>query len=318
MALVTDKMYDAVLKVFGTKAKNNGAAPSPSPAEVSYAPRAQVLEAKKKSATEDLPKDKNPRPKFRSPFSSAKDKEELKPLLFSTDINDVMAALDAGWPPDTSVDSSELPENNVKTPMFTKTDLGRIDALTYWCWKKLLSIVEYVLDHFEYKPRQSYEGMTPVTAAVRTQDYSVLRRVLKALGRKSELVNLPEGSTGMTPLAIACYTVGQTLDPTDCAKLLLRNGADVNKAVGDGKVTPLMFAILRGQSWDPRLVSYLIEYGADIDAKNANGDSALDIARDMKLRDAADMLVSAKTRNFQTMRFTHLNDNPNFPVRTEN
>lgn len=332
MALVTNKMYDAINRVFGpngTAVKNEIAEPtSENSDKVAIAPNPTIKNMDKRNV--HVPEDEAKhmfKPPFRSMFAnhatSKDDAKNVRMRLFSTDVNDVMSAIEDGFGPNTEIESKDLPENNLKgVPKLEgaafRIDIGKIDALTYWSWRGLTSIVEYVLDRYDYKEKASYSGMTPITAAVRNQDYSTLRALLKKFGRYSayKLVNTPEGDTGLTPLMLAISANGTVIDPADCVKLLLRNRADVNRATETGKVTPLMFAVLQKLAWSPRVISYLVEFGADIDAKNINGETALDLARDMKLYDLADMLVAAKTKNFQTVRFNHLIDKPDFPVKT--
>lgn len=71
-----------------------------------------------------------------------------------------------------------------------------------------------------------------------------------------------------------------TKDPEGIVKVLLAaNGADVNVNARDKSGnTPLHYAAKRIKE-HPKVAQILLEYGADVEAKNKNGETALDIAK---------------------------------------
>lgn len=81
----------------------------------------------------------------------------------------------------------------------------------------------------------------------------------------------PRSPKGRTSLIVACAYYG---DIPMCS-LLLQFGADVNAAANDG-TTALMLAAKNEKS---NLVAYLIKMGANVAAKDANGNTALAYAQ---------------------------------------
>jgi ankyrin repeat protein len=85
--------------------------------------------------------------------------------------------------------------------------------------------------------------------------------------------NCEEASTGRTPLYVACMG-----DRVRVIEALLRHGADPSKRFNyrspvDGRVEADAFAILYASS--PQAVSALVNAGAEVDATDANGTTAL-------------------------------------------
>jgi len=90
--------------------------------------------------------------------------------------------------------------------------------------------------------------------------------VVKALvqGRNAQLDHI-----GWTPLHYA-----SSRGHLEVAQYLLANGSIVN-SMSPGNTTPLMMAV---QSGNEQLVKLLLDKGADIQLRNANGLTAIDIA----------------------------------------
>jgi ankyrin repeat protein len=90
--------------------------------------------------------------------------------------------------------------------------------------------------------------------------------VVKALvqGRKAQVDHI-----GWTPLHYAC-----SRGHLEVAQYLLANGAIVD-SMSPGYTTPLMMAV---QSGNEQLVKLLLDKGADIQVRNTNGLTAIDIA----------------------------------------
>jgi ankyrin repeat protein len=65
------------------------------------------------------------------------------------------------------------------------------------------------------------------------------------------------------------------LEQPECAKLIVEKGADVNATNGPVGISPLHVAVMVNS---PSMVEYLIAHGANLNAKNSNGDTPLHFA----------------------------------------
>ena len=97
------------------------------------------------------------------------------------------------------------------------------------------------------------------------------------------LVNA-EDSLNCTPLVRAIMS-----DHHDTALALMKQGANVNHINKEERMPPLFYAVWKG---NPKLIIALINAGADVNFKNENGDTALDLAESMSHLDAANILKS--------------------------
>jgi len=86
---------------------------------------------------------------------------------------------------------------------------------------------------------------------------------------------------------------GWSTNNLDLVALLVERGADINIANGNGD-TPLIDAACKGKN---EMLEYLLNNGADIDAKNYAGTSALDMAQNSKNSAAVEMLVNRSEGN---------------------
>ena len=91
----------------------------------------------------------------------------------------------------------------------------------------------------------------------------------KELGILSELIN-KDDNYGQTPLYNA-----SNYGHLRSVKVLLNNGADIDKATFDG-VTPLMGACLKGHL---NVVDVLLRHNANVNLKDTNGNTALKMAK---------------------------------------
>jgi hypothetical protein len=107
-------------------------------------------------------------------------------------------------------------------------------------------------------------------------------RVISALVSKGARVNEPN-SAGFTPLLLAVASK----KPLDSVRALVEAGADVNLSDENGN-GPLHYAID-----SPPIAQLLINAGANVFAKNADGKSPIDRAREME-GTALDVLQSAE------------------------
>lgn len=76
---------------------------------------------------------------------------------------------------------------------------------------------------------------------------------------------------------VCCRSLGEYSKEKEILELLLDNGAETNVQNKYG-YTPLMYAVERGKLYS---VEKLIEYGIDLNIKDKDGDTALDIAYKM-------------------------------------
>ena len=105
-------------------------------------------------------------------------------------------------------------------------------------------------------------GETPLMIASIEGNLPVVKALVQ--GRKAKIDHI-----GWTPLHYACAR-GQL----EVAQYLLANGAIVD-SMSPGNTTPLMMAV---QSGNEQLIKLLLDKGADLQIKNNNGFTAIDIA----------------------------------------
>jgi len=105
-------------------------------------------------------------------------------------------------------------------------------------------------------------GETPLMMASIEGDLPVVKTLVL---QKKAMVN----HIGWTPLHYAC-----TKGNLEVAQFLIANGAMVD-GLSPGNTTALMMAV---QSGNEQLVKILLDKGADLQLRNANGLSAIDIA----------------------------------------
>jgi ankyrin repeat protein len=111
-------------------------------------------------------------------------------------------------------------------------------------------------------------------------------RVVQALLRAGADPNARERD-GLSLLIQAVRSESRTV-----VRALLRAGADVNRVESHGgsRETALMTAAMYGNL---AMVRLLIEAGAEVSARSAKGDSALDLARRLRQEKVADLLRGA-------------------------
>jgi ankyrin repeat protein len=130
-------------------------------------------------------------------------------------------------------------------------------------------------------------GATPLMRAAKGGDYRVMRALLEG-GADASLTQ----RSGATALMLASglgrgtgafqKDVGTEADLLEAVKLCVEHGADVN-AVNDGGETALHFAVEFGDS----IVRYLAEKGAVLDVKDKQGRTPLDVALGVGVRGRA-------------------------------
>jgi quinoprotein dehydrogenase-associated probable ABC transporter substrate-binding protein len=127
--------------------------------------------------------------------------------------------------------------------------------------------------------KRNKQDITPLSWAIGDGKFFAAKALIDA----GADVNAPSGYENVTPLMVVATqlaaktrsgNLAQGPQPLDLARALLDKGADVNKLSKDG-VTALMIAA--GHNNAP-IIGLLVGAGADTDAKNARGQTALDIA----------------------------------------
>ena len=119
---------------------------------------------------------------------------------------------------------------------------------------------------------QAENGATALIGACRR--HPEVAKLLLANGAKVDIVS---AATAGPFTAAVLYALGKNGD-TSLAALLLEKGADVNEAPTKGRLagyTPLMMAAGRNSM---EVVRFLVENGADVDARAEDGSTALSTA----------------------------------------
>ncbi|MDR1874858.1 MAG: ankyrin repeat domain-containing protein [Synergistaceae bacterium] len=133
------------------------------------------------------------------------------------------------------------------------------------------------------------EDVTPLFhAAAFGRSSDVVRDLIRA-GADVNARGGQEGRRGWTPLL---YALTGPCKSRPIVEELLGNGASVDVVVGNGQ-TPLHFAAVIGDT--PAFVHALLEAGADADALDGDGNSALDNAMSQNHKNVVRRLLRAKT-----------------------
>ena len=128
---------------------------------------------------------------------------------------------------------------------------------------------------------KDYAARTPLHLAVSRGG----KTAVEFLITNGASVNAQDNSK-CSPLAYAAHFRGNT----EILKLLIDAGADVNQRIVYGG--NVLHYLLRSRRDDQQVYNFLLDNGADINAKDSQGKTPLDIARQRKLSGVADLLIS--------------------------
>jgi len=106
-------------------------------------------------------------------------------------------------------------------------------------------------------------------------------------GRTQTAEVLIEAGAEFDPSRLLLLSAQQNVSDRDVVRFLRQKGADIDARDDDGR-TPLLFAAGHGNH---RLIHHLIEYGANVNARGPEGESALDLVRRQKLPEVERFLL---------------------------
>ena len=131
---------------------------------------------------------------------------------------------------------------------------------------------------------QTTDGVTPLMHSVFYGWSSDVPHELIQAGADVNASGGQEGRRGWTPLL---YALASPYKSLPAVKELVLNQADVNVVLPNGS-TPLLFAASLGD--DPAFVELLLSAGANVQARDAGGSTALDVARAKNYRRVTNVL----------------------------
>ena len=148
-----------------------------------------------------------------------------------------------------------------------------------------LSIVQILVSHGASTNElcDNFHNHRPLHLAARIQDVGVMELLLD----NGAFIDTQDAH-GLTPLATAILGRGESADNIRCCRLLLARGADVHLIDVDGNS---LFAAAIIEVGPLPITKLLLEYGADINAKNWMGCSALHLAAFNRRADNVKVLV---------------------------
>lgn len=170
--------------------------------------------------------------------------------------------------------------------------------------EEMMEVTKFLIKRgADVNAKNKIDGITPLMYAIRRLNINAVKLLLK----KGADVNAAD-KDGKTPLMHAIYAAGTTSitieytprnnppgysqtfrQALEIVRLLIKKGADVNKASNDGRTPLLESAAVHPY---PHIMKLLIKHGADVNAKDERGDTALSLMSIFfKNPDVANLLI---------------------------
>lgn len=164
-----------------------------------------------------------------------------------------------------------------------RNDAGKT-ALMLAAFSGQLGAVQSLREHGASYTLHDKGGSTPLHWAVDGQNLDLITFMID----DGADVNIRDSVSSWTPLLRCAAVTGNK----DVAKVLIKEGADINAVDVDGK-TALMTAVLNGHHL---MVEMLLQYDADISVLSASGKTAYEMAIAMEKRKVAKILEDYMTK----------------------
>ena len=189
-----------------------------------------------------------------SVYLSAQDGSELITAVVYQDLDKIKEVLKAG------VDVNYQDENYGNT------------ALIISCQYNFVDIAKYLIEAGADISAKATTGHTPLMAAASASEELVDLLIAKGA---DATVKLEDGTSAFT-LSIT----GILMDRIGFknAKTLLEKGADVDEKQVSGEAEGYTCLMMAARNQRPDIVNFLVENGADVNAKAGNGDTPLSLA----------------------------------------
>jgi len=145
-------------------------------------------------------------------------------------------------------------------------------ALIVACQYNMVEIGRYLIEKGADVNLAANSGHTPLMAAC-TRSEELVDLLLEKGADAS--VALPDGTTAFTTAVVGVINGSLSTKVTD---ELLARGANVDESAASGDIAGYTCLMMAARNARPDLVSYLVEKGADINARAADGSTPLSLA----------------------------------------
>ena len=147
-------------------------------------------------------------------------------------------------------------------------------ALMLACQYNFAGMVSFLIDHGANLNLQADNGTTALMAVAGTSED--LFDLLLSKGADFKI----KAGDGTTALTQACIGIMREKVPLAVVQKLLDKGADANEAPNDGPAGGYTCLMMAARNNQPDLVKLLVSNGADVNKKAKDGKSALDLAKE--------------------------------------
>jgi ankyrin repeat protein len=155
---------------------------------------------------------------------------------------------------------------NFKDPNYGST------ALIVACQYNMVDIGKYLIEKGADLNMPANSGHTPLMAASTRSEELV--NLLLSKGADASAA-LPDGTTAFTTAVTGIFSENISFNVTD---KLLEMGANVDESASSGYIKGYTCLMMAARNNRPDLVKYLVEKGADINAKAGDGNTPLSLA----------------------------------------